>query len=212
MRLPIVILIVAHLSFRLSRYTRADCRRFVDSLATRLGELEELSRKAKRFHVFNSAEYSEFRRVFGNFRELTEEFQMLSEITEKSLDQFKRGETGDDNKEHQNLGDYFLRMQVPMLHGVISTNLSLLKVWDDRLQRGEDLPLGAYELFVETLRVIFNARQELIRPCYADLLDQKAIKEADRVERLLRALMRRAPKLLDFMSAGDAPVWLSEPD
>ena len=190
---------------------RTDCRRFIDSLAIRLGELEEVARKAKRFHVFSRDEYAQFRCVFENFRELTEEFQMLSEVTENSLERFKRDEIVA-SEEQQNLGDYFVRMQVPMLHGVISTNLSLLKVWDDRLQRGEELPLGAYELFVQTLRIIFNAREELMRPCYATLLDEKALREADRVERLLRTLMRRAPKLLDFMPSGRLPDWMDDPD
>jgi hypothetical protein len=183
---------------------RAESRRFIDSLATRFGELDKLAQKAKTFHVFSPEQLAEFRYLFGNFRELSEEFLMLSQLTEESLDKFQKDEVAD-TEEHRKLDEYFVRLQVPMLHRVISTNLRLLKVWDDCVQCGEDLPYGAYELFRETLRIIYHARAELLRPCYAELLDEAALRDVNRVERLLNTLMQRAPKLVEFIAKGALP-------
>jgi hypothetical protein len=99
-----------------------------------------------------------------------------------------------------------------MLHAVIRTNLRLLRVWDDRLQRGEGLPYGAHEVFLETVRVIYNARTELLRPRYVSQLDEDALADADRAERLLRTLIAEAPKLFDFAAAGSSPPASSTPD
>ena len=98
-----------------------------------------------------------------------------------------------------------------MLHHVISTNLRLLKVWDDCIQCGENLPYGAYDIFRETLRIIYQARIELLRPCYALLLDKTALRDVDRVERLLGTLMQRAPKLLEFVTQEDPPDEITQP-
>jgi hypothetical protein len=184
---------------------RAESRRFIDSLATRFDELDKLASKAKQLHVFSPEQLTEFRHLFGNFRELSDEFLMLSQITEKSLDKFQKDEL-ESSDEHKRLDEYFVRLQVPMLHRVISTNLRLLKIWDDCVQCGEDLPYGAYDLFRETLRIIYHARVELLRPCYAELLDEAALRDVNRVERVLGTLMQRAPKLLEFV-AEDAPDW-----
>jgi len=184
---------------------RAESRRFIDSLATRFDELDKLASKAKQLHVFSPEQLTEFRHLFGTFRELSDEFLMLSQLTEKSLDKFQKDES-DSSDEHKRLDEYFVRLQVPMLHRVISTNLRLLKIWDDCVQCGEDLPYGAYDLFRETLRIIYHARVELLRPCYAELLDEAALRDVNRVERVLGTLMLRAPKLLEFV-AEDAPDW-----
>jgi|GEM_PF-1525488 len=182
---------------------RGDARRFIDGLADRLVELDRMSQKAKKFNVFNPKEYAEFKNLFLSFTDRTEEFQMLSYLAEESLSNYERGGASQ-WKEHQELDDYFRKLQIPMLRQVIATNLRLLKIWDDRLQRGEGLPYGARELFLETIRVIYNAKTQLLRPRYVALLDNAALHDADRAERLLRTLIRKAPKLFDF--AEDDPA------
>ncbi|HVI51333.1 MAG TPA: hypothetical protein VM661_09010 [Candidatus Sulfotelmatobacter sp.] len=176
---------------------RSDARRFIDGLADRLVELDRMSQKAKRYNVFSPKEYAEFKSLFVSFTDRTEEFQMLSYLAEESLSNYERG-GADQWREHQQLDEYFRKLQIPMLRQVISTNLRLLKIWDDRLQRGEGLPYGARELFLETIRVIYNAKTQLLRPRYVALLDNSALHDADRAERLLRTLIRKAPKLFDF--------------
>lgn len=152
---------------------------------------------AKQYDVFNTEEYAQFKLLFLNFSELCEEFQLLSHLTEDSLANFERA-AADHWDEHRKLEEYFRKLQVPMLHAVIRTNLRLLRVWDDRLQRGEGLPYGAHEVFLETVRVIHNARSELLRPRYIALLDDAALQDADRADRLLRTLISQAPRLFDF--------------
>lgn len=180
---------------------RADARRFVDALARRLTELDAMSRKAKRFKVFNAEEYSAFKQLFLSFTERTEEFQLLSYLTEDSLANYERT-AGQHWEDHRDLEDHFHQLQVPMLRQVISTNLRLLKIWDDRLQRGEGLPYGARELFLESIRIIHDAKIQLLHPRHIKLLDESALREADRVERLLRTLIRKAPRLFDFAEGG----------
>jgi hypothetical protein len=176
---------------------RGDARRFVDGLAQRLVELDSMARTAKKFNVFNPKEYAEFKGLFLSFTDRTEEFQMLSYLAEESLANFERN-GANQWKEHQQLDEYFRKLQIPMLRQVIATNLRLLKIWDDRLQRGEGLPYGSRELFIETIRVIYNAKTQLLRPRYVALLDNSALRDADRAERLLKTLMRKAPKLMNF--------------
>jgi hypothetical protein len=176
---------------------RHDARRFVDALATRLRELETMARLAKHYDVFNTNEYAQFKQLFLHFSELCEEFQLLSHLTEDSLFNFERA-AEKDWTEHRALEEYFRRLQIPMLHAVIRTNLRLLKVWDDRFRQGQGLPYGAREVFRETVRVIHNARNELMRPRYIALLDETALQDADRADRLLRTLIQQAPRLFDF--------------
>lgn len=163
---------------------------------------------AKKYDVFNTDEYGQFKQLFLSFSELCEEFQLLSHLTEDSLANFERA-AADHWAEHRQLEEYFRKLQVPMLHAVIRTNLRLLRVWDDRLQRGEGLPYGAHEVFLETVRVIHNARSELLRPRYVALLDEEAMQEADRADRLLRTLIAEAPRLFDFAADTGIPPTLA---
>ncbi len=176
---------------------RRDARRFVDGLAQRLKELDEMARSAKRFNVFSPEEYASFKSLFLDFTELSEEFQLLSHLAEETLANYERHGVNH-WAEHKELEDYFRKLQVPMLRQVITTNLRLLRVWDDRMQRGEGLPYGAREVFLETIRVIYNAKTQLLRPRYVAQLDDAALRDADRAERLLRTLVRKAPKLFNF--------------
>lgn len=181
---------------------RRDARRFIDALATRLTELEHLAEDAKRHQVFDPEDYSQFKALFMQFRELSEEFQILSHLTEESLGKFEHGNRRD-NTEYKDLEAYFRKLQVPMLNNMIATNLRMLRVWDDRLRLGEGLPVGSRELFIETIRLVYNARMQLLRPRYVDLLDDAALKNAEKVDRLLRALIRKAPRMFDFAGPED---------
>lgn len=184
---------------------RQDARRFVDALAARLGELETMARLAKTFEAFNAEVYADFKRLYLGFSELCEEFQVLSHLTEESLSQFERA-ASTHWQEHQALEDYFRRLQVPMLHAVIRTNLRLLQVWEDRLRCGEGLPYGAHEVFLETVRIIRHARAELLRPRYVEQLEEAALADADCAEQLLRTLLGQAPQLFDFAARTADPA------
>jgi hypothetical protein len=80
------------------------------------------------------------------------------------------------------------------------------------MQRGEGLPYGAYEVFLETVRIIHHARSELLRPRYVALLDDAAMQDADRADRLLRTLIAKAPRLFDFAANLALPTLLADPD
>jgi len=179
---------------------RGESRRFVDALASRLGELGKLAREAERFEGFDLELYPAFRRAYDEFMRLAEEFQMLSHVTEEALAKLRavRRAPTDHAEELASLDSYFRQMQVPMLREVIQTNFRLLKVWDDRLRQGVGLPFGSKQIFVETLRVLQAARRALLRPENAPFLDQHTRETADKAERLLLTLRELAPDLVRF--------------
>jgi hypothetical protein len=179
---------------------RHELRRFVDALAGRLGELDQLAHLALRFTVFSTEEYTEFKQLFLNFRDLCDEFQMLSRLAEVSLAAINH-EDHDAHDEAAELEENYRKLQVPMLRAMIKTNLRLLHVWDDRLRCGEGLPYGARELFRETVRIIDTARNELLRPRYMELLEEEALADAAKADKLLRTLIASAPQLFDFLES-----------
>ena len=174
---------------------RIELKRFVGALGERLGELEKLAQIARRFNVFSADEYSEFKNLFMNFRDLCDEFQMLSRLAESSLATIHRKD------EAVEMETTYRAVQVPMLRAMIRTNLRLLRVWEDRLQSGEGLPYGSRELFRETVRIINTARDELLRPRYMELLEQDALDDAAEADRLLRHLIAGAPQFFDFLES-----------
>jgi hypothetical protein len=179
---------------------RQELRRFVDALASRLGELDKLAHLALRFNVFSADDYSEFKQLFLTFRDLCDEFQMLSRLAETSLASINQHDRGTE-EETAELEATYRKLQVPMLRAMIKTNLRLLRVWDDRLRCGEGLPYGSRELFRETVRIIDTARSELLRPRYMDLLEEEALDDAASADKLLRSLIASAPQLFDFLES-----------
>ena len=179
---------------------RQELRRFVDALASRLGELDKLAHLALRFNVFSSDEYTEFKQLFLTFRDLCDEFQMLSRLAETSLASINHSDH-DAHEEATELEETYRKLQVPMLRAMIKTNLRLLRVWDDRLRCGEGLPYGSRELFRETVRIIDTARNELLRPRYMELLEEEALEDAAKADKLLRTLIASAPQLFDFLES-----------
>jgi hypothetical protein len=179
---------------------RAEAQRFVAALASRLSELETMAQQAHRFQVFSAAAYADFKQLFLCFSGLCEEFQVLSQLAESSLSGIGQRDRRD-RRPISTLHGTYRELQAPMLRAMIRTNLRLLKVWDDRMRSGEGLPLGAGELFRETVRVIDRARHELLRPRTLALLDPEAIEEAAEANRLLKRLMDKTPSLFTFVDS-----------
>jgi cell fate (sporulation/competence/biofilm development) regulator YlbF (YheA/YmcA/DUF963 family) len=179
---------------------RLEARRFVTALTSRLAELENLAQLARRFNVFSADEYTEFKQLFLNFRDLCEEFQVLSRMAEYSLDHIDHRNV-EAHHEAVELDATFRALQVPMLSAMIRTNLRLVRVWESRLRAGEGMPYGSKELFRETVRIIDTARSELLRPRYLALLEDQALEDAEEADRLLKTLIRRSPTLFDFVES-----------
>ena len=179
---------------------RQELRRFVDALADRLGELDKLAHLALRFSVFSSDEYTEFKQLFLSFRDLCDEFQMLSHLAENSIAHINHLDQ-EAHAEATELEANYRKLQVPMLRAMIKTNLRLLRVWDDRLRSGEGLPYGSRELFRETVRIIDTARNELLRPRYMAFLEEESLEDAAKADKLLRTLIASAPQYFDFLES-----------
>ena len=179
---------------------RTEARRFVGALTGRLEELENLAQLARRFNVFSAEEYAEFKQLFLSFRDLCEEFQVLSRLAESSLAHFDAHDP-QGQSELIELDATFRALQLPMLRAMIRTNLRLLRVWDDRLRSGQGMPYGSRELFGETVRIIDTARNELLRPRHLALLEEEAVHDAEEAERLLKGLIAQSPALFDFVES-----------
>lgn len=162
--------------------------------------MDKLAHLALRFNVFSTDEYTEFKQLFLTFRDLCDEFQMLSHLAETSLASINHHDH-DAHQEAAELEATYRKLQVPMLRAMIKTNLRLLLVWDDRLRCGEGLPYGSRELFRETVRIIDTARNELLRPRYMELLEEEALEDAAKADKLLRTLIASAPQLFDFLES-----------
>ncbi len=176
---------------------RDDARRYIDSLAERLVELESLARMAQQFGYYRPQQYSMFRKVYEEFTQRAEEFQLLAYVAEEALESLASHRSTKQD-EYRELEENFRKLQVPMLRQVIRTNLKLLKVWDDRLRQGAGLPIGAKEVFLDSVRVVHDAKTQLLRPRYEAMLDDATVEDADRAHRLLKTLMENAPALFDF--------------
>lgn len=183
-----------------SEKMRSEAQRFITALNDRLVELENLAQLARRFKVFSSDEYAEFKALFLHFRDLCEEFMLLSQMAESTLASIDHRDPAG-HSEAVRLELHFRELQVPMLRAMIKTNLRLLLVWEDRLKVGEGLPYGTRELFNETVRIIETARSELLRPRYLALLEEDSLKDADAAEKLLKKLIRRSPALFNFVTS-----------
>jgi hypothetical protein len=179
---------------------RQELRRFVGALGDRLGELEQLAQLAHRFRVFSTDDYAEFKQLFLTFRDLCDEFQMLSRLAESSLANLDQS-VKDNLDAATEMEATYRKLQAPMLRAMIRTNLRLLRVWDQRLQAGEGLPYGSRELFRETVRIVDTARNELLRPRYMELLEEEALEDAAKADKLLRTLIAKAPQLFDFLES-----------
>jgi hypothetical protein len=185
---------------------RDEARQRLATLTTRLDELTVTAERAIRFDVFAIDDYAAFKRDFFAFRTLCEEFQALSEITKSAIDRLEtcgRRLWG----EADALRAQYHDLQVPLMRTVLYTSLHLLVVWEDRLTNGDGLPIGAHEMFLDTLHTINRVRSELLRPRYLAALDDATLADAERVEKVLRTLMGQAPTLLDFpAAAGPLPA------
>ena len=179
---------------------RHELKRFVDALGDRLAELDKLAHLARRFNVFSADEYTEFKKLFLSFRDLCDEFQMLSRLAESSLANIHVHDR-DGQLQAAELEENYRKLQAPMLRAMIRTNLRLLRVWDDRLRCGEGLPYGSRELFRETVRIIDTARDELMRPRYMEMLEEEALEDAAKADKLLRTLIASSPEMFDFLES-----------
>ena len=184
--------------FEASDKARRTARGFIDALGDQQVELERLASLAKRCKIRKPADYVAFKQLFEDFQDHCQQFQMLSRVTEKALTGLDWS-TATERQEKEQLSDFFYRLQVPMLQRVITTNLQLLRVWDCRVQEDGVLPYGAREFLLNIVRVIRDARLELLRPRFAILVSETVLRDADRASRLLRQLVKRAPALFSFI-------------
>ena len=169
----------------------------MDVLSARLAVLETTARQAMRFNAFAIAEYGAFKDFFLDFRRQCEEFQALSQIAQDSIN---RLELCGKALWHECsiMQATFYGLQVPLMRSVVQTNLRLLRVWEDRLTRGDGLPFGTHEMFMQTVHTLALVRAELLRPRYLDILADEDLEDAEEADKLLHKLAKEAPVLFNF--------------
>ena len=182
-----------------------DVQRYIHALIDRLAELKAMADLARKFRVFSDQQCAEFKVLFLKFRDLCDEFQTLSGLTAILMARINKRKPYDVEAAAIMKGHYE-SLQLGMLEVMTETLLHLLQLWRDRLADGGKLPLGTHEILHETVRVIFTARLELLRPRYIEALDEAALTSADEAGRLVKMLLARSPKYAEFSSAGDDPI------
>jgi len=182
-----------------------DVQRYIHALIDRLAELKAMADLARKFRVFSDQQCAEFKVLFLKFRDLCDEFQTLSGLTAILMARINKRKPYDAEAAAIMKGHYE-SLQVGMLEVMTGTLMHLLQLWRDRLADGNKLPLGTHEILQETVRVIFTARLELLRPRYIEALDEAALTSADEAGRLVKMLLKRSPKYAEFSTPGDDPI------
>lgn len=184
---------------------KRDARLFIEGLAERMAEFNDMADRSSQHPSFQGETYADFKCLFVEFMVRTEEFLILSLLTEDTLVLLERHAIGD-VEERRELDESFRKLQLMVLERFVSTQLRLLKVWDDRYQQGAGLPYGSSELFGKAVSIIHAVKDQLLRPRYVSLLDENTIEGAETAERMVRLLVKRAPRFHDFTDSSKADM------
>jgi hypothetical protein len=68
----------------------------------------------------------------------------------------------------------------------------------DALSREENLPLGSREVFVREIKTLYDANKWLSDDRYVDLIDDAMHNKQAQAEKILSAIINRAPTLLEL--------------
>ncbi|MBF0392959.1 MAG: hypothetical protein HQL38_09780 [Alphaproteobacteria bacterium] len=185
-----------------SDHLRRTARIYVDALAERLDELSRLATQARTIRGYSVDTYPTFKAIYYEFLRQSDEYQGLSYLAQEAIAALPQEDDGQRAAQRE-LADNFRQLQVPMLREVIRTNFRLLRIWEDRVTQGVELPLDSRQAFLDCVRVIHEAKSQLQREEYAPLLDPETLEIADRAKRLLETLLERAPNLVEFLEDRD---------
>ncbi len=154
---------------------------FLEILGERVEELLEVSRLPQENpKEINFDDYQQFRDMMG-------ECLSFLIIIERRINL-----TGEDRRER--LREQFDSLTVAVWSILLDGSLSFLTVICEK----EFLPLGTRHVFVQELRTLYDAEQVLKEAKYESYLKANVVEQRDKAERILNAIIDRAPQLLSL--------------
>jgi hypothetical protein len=154
---------------------------FLGILSDRIEELLEVSRLPQENpQEINFDDYQKFRDMMG-------ECLSFLIIIERRINL-----TGEDRRKR--LLEQFDSLTVAVWSILLDGSLSFLTVICEK----EFLPLGTRHVFVQELRTLYDAEQVLKEDKYENYLMANVVEQRDKAERILNAIIDRAPQLLNL--------------
>ena len=154
---------------------------FLGILSDRIEELLEVSRLPQENpQEINFDDYQKFRDMMG-------ECLSFLIIIERRINL-----TGEDRRKR--LFEQFDSLTVAVWSILLDGSLSFLTVICEK----EFLPLGTRHVFVQELRTLYDAEQVLKEDKYENYLMANVVEQRDKAERILNAIIDRAPQLLNL--------------
>ncbi len=154
---------------------------FLEILSERVEELLEVSRLPQENpQEINFDDYQKFRDMMG-------ECLSFLVIIDRRINL-----TGEDRRER--LMEQFDTLTVAVWSILMDGSLSFLMVICEK----EFLPLGTRHVFVQELRTLYDAEQVLKEAKYENYLKANVVEQRDKAERILNAIIDRAPQLLSL--------------
>ncbi len=154
---------------------------FLEILSERVEELLEVSRLPQENpQEINFDDYQKFRDMMG-------ECLSFLIIIERRINL-----TGEGRRE--GLLEKFDTLTVAVWSILLDGSLSFLTVICEK----EFLPLGTRHVFVQELRTLYDAEQVLKEAKYENHLKANVVEQRDKAERILNAIIDRAPQLLSL--------------
>jgi hypothetical protein len=120
-------------------------------------------------------------------RDLTSECWAFSIVIERRIEELP-------DAERPRLQQRFSRLMVLIWSCLLNCSLNFL----DSLSREENLPLGSREVFVREIKTLYDANKWLSDDRYVDLINDAMHNKQRQAEKILSAIINRAPTLLDL--------------
>jgi hypothetical protein len=120
-------------------------------------------------------------------RDLTSECWAFSIVIERRIEELP-------DAERPRLQQRFSRLMVLIWSCLLNCSLNFL----DALSREENLPLGSREVFVREIKTLYDANKWLSDDRYVDLIDDAMHNKQAQAEKILSAIINRAPTLLEL--------------
>lgn len=162
-------------------YTKTEVQALIAALERQARDAMALAKLAEEEAAKDSFKvYNEFRSKVGEFRALC----ILIEGRFKVIDTAWVNE----------LREEYARLDMLMLGVLVRASMRFFFV----LSAKTTLPMGAREIFVQELRILYEAAEKLKRPEYADKLGDKLKADLETAEMILEEIIHKAPALLSF--------------
>jgi hypothetical protein len=164
-----------------------EARRFLEALDEKAEGIAQVLARTKEDVARSS--FSAYKR----FADAVSDFDSFCILIEYRI---KKVPPGD---ERTALEAHFHSARVGQMARQLKTSIELMGL----VAVARELPLGAKELFLRELRAIYNLKNALSGPPYAEGLQGETVHDVELAEKILHEIIERAPALLDLSMSLD---------